>query len=333
MCTANNTDVYLISGSTLMQKLTSSGSGTVTFTGGSCTNCGVAFDAATNQAVIELAIASDVGGFQFLDLAGTPTFEKAFKSQSPTSEVSEDIAIDPTRHLLLSPNESATYELLNIATSTSPQFFENDLSSSALRGIYDSAGEDCSTGVALATDEFTGDIYLADLNQATFTPGSPAGTWSAPQKLQHFPEFVSLSAGTSAIAAAGGSHIAVVNGEFGGNLIGAVQLPSTPGTGGAVPAATDYIVCTIPKTPDKLDWSTGDDPHTTTAYVSPNSGDAIALVADSSPPTFVALIDMTKLLNPTIVPRINNGFPSAHTCDLSKVNLQAAGVVRFVAVP
>ena len=132
---------------------------------------------------------------------------------------------------------------------------------------------------------------------------------------------------------AGDSHIAVVNGEFGGNLFGAIRLPSTPGTGGKVPAATDYIVCTIPNTPDKATWSTGDDPHTTTAYVSPNSGDAIALVANSSPPTFAAVIDMTKLLDPTIVPRTKAGFASAHTCDLTKVNLKTAGVVRFVAVP
>ena len=188
VCTANNTDVYLISGLTLLKKLTSSGSGTISFTGGSCTNCGVAFNAATNQAVIGLAISSNVGGFQFLDLGGAaPAFEKAFKSKSPTGEVSEDIAVDPTRQLLLSPNESATYEVLNIATSTSPKFFENDLSSTALGGTYDSAAEDCATGVALSTDEFTGNLYLGDLNQATFTPGSPAGTWTAPQQLQHFP--------------------------------------------------------------------------------------------------------------------------------------------------
>jgi hypothetical protein len=37
---------------------------------------------------------------------------------------------------------------------------------------------------------------------------------------------------------------------------------------------------------------------------------------------------MTKLLNPTIVPRTSGG----HTCSPS-VNLVSAGVVSFVAVP
>src|SRR5437588_2985515 len=40
VCTANNTDVYLLSGTTLTTTLTSGGSGLITFSGGSCTNCG-----------------------------------------------------------------------------------------------------------------------------------------------------------------------------------------------------------------------------------------------------------------------------------------------------
>jgi len=131
---------------------------------------------------------------------------------------------------------------------------------------------------------------------------------------------------------AGDTHIAVVNGEFGGNLFGAVVLPSVSGSGGKVPAVSDYIACTIPSTPDKLSFETGDDPHTTTAYASPNSGDAIALVANSKPPTWVAVIDMTKVLNTSIVPRIKNGFTGKDTCDPT-VNLETAGVVKFVAVP
>ena len=134
------------------------------------------------------------------------------------------------------------------------------------------------------------------------------------------------------MSVAGDTHIAVVNGEFGGNLLGAVVLPSVSGSGGKVPAVSDYIACTIPSTPDKLSFETGDDPHTTTAYASPNSGDAIALVANSNPPTWVAVIDMTKLLNTSIVPRIKNGFTGKDTCDPT-VNLETAGVVKFVAVP
>ena len=79
VCTANNTDVYLLTGTTIGLPLTSAGTGTISFSGGSCTNCGVAMDAVHNKALIGLSIGG-VGGFQFLNLA-TSVFEPAFKSQ------------------------------------------------------------------------------------------------------------------------------------------------------------------------------------------------------------------------------------------------------------
>ncbi|MBV8905050.1 MAG: hypothetical protein JOZ22_15580, partial [Acidobacteriia bacterium] len=80
VCTANNTDVYLLTGTTLNSALTSGASGFITFSGGSCTNCGVAMDAVHNKALISLSIGGK-GGFQLLDLAG-PTFEPAFASKA-----------------------------------------------------------------------------------------------------------------------------------------------------------------------------------------------------------------------------------------------------------
>ena len=329
VCTANSSAVYLINGTSLTSTLHSAGTGKIGFSGGDCTNCGVIINATTNQALLTLSTAKGPG-FQFLDL-GDNTFEPPFPSQSSPQRVSEDVAIDPVRHLLLSATEQSTYEVGDITDTTTPKLFENDTSGTAFEGEYDSSAEDCTTGVALATDEFTGNLYLADLSQAAFTAGSP-GTWTAPQQLQNFPEFDSFDAGTDAVSVAGDTHIAVVNGEFGGNLFGAVVLPSVSGSGGKVPAVSDYIACTIPNTPGGSTFETGDDPHTTTAYASPNTGDAMALVANSHPPTWVAQIDLTKLLNTSIVPRIKNGFAGKHTCDPS-VNLETAGVVKFVAVP
>jgi hypothetical protein len=328
VCVANNTDVYLISGSTLTSTLTSGGSGSASFSGGSCTNCGVVFNASTNQAAIAVGTASGPG-YQFLDLSGSPTFELPLSS--PAGEVSEDIAIDPIRHFLLSPSEDNNYEVVNITSTTSPGFFEND-QSGVVSGEFDSAAEDCSTGIALATEEFSANVFIADLTQATFTAGSP-GTWTAPSQSVNFPEYGGLSAGTCGISVAGSSHIAVVTGEFGGNAFGVLQLPATSGSG--TPSFPDYVACSIPNTPDSNTWEQGDDPHTVTAYVSPNSGDAIALLVNlgaSDVPTFVAVIDLTKMLNQSIVPRITNGFPTAHTCDPS-TDLETAGVLSFVAVP
>jgi hypothetical protein len=105
VCTANNADVYLLTGTTLSKTLTSGGSGLISFAGGSCTNCGVAMDAVHNKAVIGLSIAG-TAGFQFLNLATTPT--PAFTS--PRRSISEDPLIDPTRNLLLSASEINNYE-------------------------------------------------------------------------------------------------------------------------------------------------------------------------------------------------------------------------------
>ncbi len=51
VCAANNTDVYLINGTTLTSTLTSAASADESFSGGSCENCGVVVESATNKAL------------------------------------------------------------------------------------------------------------------------------------------------------------------------------------------------------------------------------------------------------------------------------------------
>ena len=150
-------------------------------------------DSSTNKALITVGLETGgPGGYQFLDLGGTPTFESPIPAGTTTSE---NILIDPSRHLVLSPNEGSLYQLVNISTPTAA-LFNNQLED----GELDSAGEDCATGIALATDEFTGNLFIADLTQATFTPGTP-GTWTdAASQLVNFPEFDALEAGTRGIA-------------------------------------------------------------------------------------------------------------------------------------
>ena len=128
VCTANNTDVYVLKGTAFdpgvsPNPLTSAGSGFNLFSGGACTNCGVAMDAAHNKAVIGLHTSAGPG-FQFLNLA-TATFEPAFATMTTPAEISEDPLIDPIRNLLLSATEANNYEIVNVATTTAPQFYEN----------------------------------------------------------------------------------------------------------------------------------------------------------------------------------------------------------------
>ncbi len=276
------------------------------FSGGTCENCGVVIDSSINKALVTVGLATGgPGGYQFLDLAGaTPKFEDAIPAGA---QPSEDASIDPVRHLVLSPNEQGNYQLLDITAGTDPttaKLFNNPVTGGP---EFDSAGEDCTTGIALATREFTGDLFIADLTQATFTPGTP-GTWSAPSQIVNFPEFDSLAAGTCGIAVAPGTHFAIVTGEFGGNLEGVVELPSTSGTG--TPSFPDYVAFTMPNEPDGSTFSMGFDPHTVTAYVSPNTHTAYGVLTDGSL-NYVAIVDLDGLLKaPRTGHTVNSPLPA-----------------------
>jgi hypothetical protein len=292
VCTGNNTDVFVINGSTLSNTVTSGATGTQSFSGGDCTNCGVVVDSTTNKALIAIGLApGDTGGYQFLDLSATPpTFEAAIPAGRNTSE---DISIDPIRHLVLSPSEDNNYQIVNITTATAA-LFNNTGFSTAPDGEPDSAAEDCTTGIALSTLEFTSSLYIADLTQAVFTPGTP-GTWTdTAAQTQDLPEFSGLHDGTNGIAVAPGSHLGIVTGEFGGDVEGVIQLPATSGTG--TPAVADWVTFIVPNLASGAPWEEGLDPHTVTAYVSPNSGKAFG-VLENGDFSFLAVVDLQGLLS------------------------------------
>jgi hypothetical protein len=319
VCTSNLNDVYLITGSTLNTTLSSGGNEYAGFSGGECITCGVAMNAAAGtagQAVVTvgLSTAPSGSGLQFLDLASS-----TFGAPVPLSnEVSEDVLWDQGRDLVLSPNEGGVYDIYN---HTSGIEFANAIGA----GEFDSAAEECSTGIALSTIEFTDQLYITDLTQATFTAGTP-GTWSTTaQQVQSFPEFSNFAAGTDGIAIAQGSHLGIATGEFGGNWMGVIQLPATSGSG--TPSVLDYAAVALPNTPDGNTFEQGLDPHTVTAYVSPNSGDAIGLMANGyfTPPTWLAVIDLTKLLAAPRTAGTNYVDPT--------YDLILNGVVSYIAVP
>ena len=200
VCAANqySKNVYVIKNTGVggLPQVTSvvptSGSGRISFTGGCCTNCGIAMDARHHKAVIGLSIGGPGGtdtcdrdrkatgspGFQFLDLI-SDTMETLTRT-SDAHQISEDFLIDPTSTppRLLSPAEGAycyppdlnctkanpdpNYEIGDITYSagrpTTLQFYENRLNQpgSGYPGGDgpDSAAEDCSAEIALASMEF-----------------------------------------------------------------------------------------------------------------------------------------------------------------------------------
>jgi RHS repeat-associated protein len=333
VCTANNADVWVLKGTgldpTVNNPLTDAGSGQTCFSGGCATTTGVAMDPTHNQALLGISMSDGnggyVGGFQLLNLA-TNTFNPPFATQSPGGLISEDPLIDPFRHFILSATEDSAFEAIDVANQTSPKFFEH----SVPEGLeLDSTAEDCSTGIILAPGEFSdpSQIYIADINNAgsaphaVFTPGSPAGTWTAPDQVQTLTGS-SLSSGASGSAVAQGTHTGIISGEFGGDSLTAVALPTTSGDGKA-PAIRDWVTCSVGNDAAGNAFSTGYDPHTLLAYKSPKNGDAIALIANGDA-TELAAVDLTKMLDQTTVPS------SGHVCT---GNTLPSTVVRLISLP
>jgi len=315
VCTGNANDVYVLSGTTLVATLTADGTGSQNFSGGFCVTCGVATDASTGLAWLAEGTSTSTGQLQSLNPA-TSVFGAPLDLFGQLT--SENVSVDPVRHLILSALENGNFQIIDTRASA---VFNSAVSFAPLE--LDSTAEDCSTGIALAPAEFSvpPSIVLADLSQATFTPGSP-GTWSAPTTVQSFPDFSHmLAAGPSAIAVAPGSHLAGVTDEFGGAAFGVVELPATSGVG--APSAVDYVAANVPNDPAGVPWSMGLDPHPMTAYTSPNTGRAILAISNVTR-TYLALVDMQALLLPTL------RTPGTHTVDPS-VDLVALGIVTFVA--
>jgi hypothetical protein len=315
VCVANNNHVFHLNSSNVPTVVNSGGTGTASFSGGSCTNCGVAVNALTNQAVIALAhLGSPSGtGLQTMNLASN-TFNPVFDL---FQDISENVSVDPNRGLILSPNESNNYALAQFASATGVFNGEFDRSISLPGGEADSAGEDCVTGIAITVGEFSNSVFLADLTQATFTPGTP-GSWTGPSSTVSI--IGSYSAGLSGVTVAPGtSHVATVTGEFGGSSFSVLQLPATSGSG--TPALVDYAYVSC-----ITGFTAGLDPHTVTAYTSPNDGKPYTVFASSPPPSTLVVVDMLAIL---ARPRQADGhtvIPPSGTC-LSNGD----GITRFVA--
>ena len=282
---------------------------------------------ATNTAVIEIGDSSapSRSGLQLLNLT-TRTFSPPIPA---VNGISEDVLWDPGRNLILSPGEDGVYDLFD-TSKTPPVEFGNPVG-----GELDSAAEDCQTGIGLATDEFTSNLFLTNLTQAKYTTGSPAGTWAAPStfvNIADFSPYVGSEAGTDGIAVAAGTPYGIVTGEFPeppdtGNAVIVFQLPSTSGSG--TPSFMDWAVAVLPNDPGGNAFSMGCDPHTVTAYISPATGKAMGLMSDygavtcygGGTPQYLGLIDIQGALN---APRT----AGTHTVDPA-YNLLSHGIVTF----
>ncbi|HVN90167.1 MAG TPA: hypothetical protein VMT61_10170 [Candidatus Binataceae bacterium] len=317
ICISNQTDVYELAGPTLRNTLLSAGSGYARFSTGVCTDCSVVFDQTHDQATIGLMVGNRAAYQPVAYNSGTPQMLPA--TISPAGRLGESMAFDSERNLLLSPDEGDVFEIAEWPPSGVPSFFEDQAGTVGVDEI-DGVAEDCTTGVAVATDEATGQLFLTNLAQSTFTSGAPSGSWSAPSQLQDLPGFSDTIERMGGIAIAPGSHFGTVAGEIAGNTLGAFQLPAAPGS--SDPTVADWVSCGIPDDPSGTPWAMGLDPHPLSAYVSPATGHAMAVVANS-PPTYLAVVDITAMINAAALPRT----AGRHTCD---AGMLPSSLVRFV---
>jgi len=335
VCVANNTNVYLMHGTAFdAASPLASGSNQYTgFSGGSCYNCGVAVNASNNTAVINMGLGggNSGSGVQILNLTNN-TFNAAFPMNK---QVSENISVNPTRSLVLTADEQGQYVLDQIQANGSLIEYDPSFPGSGFED--DSSAEDCSTGIAIAPGEFTNSLQLVNLNSITFTPPGPpstVGTYTALQQNFTLVTDYGFSAGLSGSAVAQGSgHLALVTGEFGGNTFAVLQLQAavTPTT---VPTVVDYAVAAIPAATAanggtdggigacSPGFSAGYDPHTMTAYTSPNTGHSYAVFANYNA-TCLAVVDMTAVL---AAPRAGGGL-GAH--DVAAADLPATALSFF----
>ncbi len=115
VCVDNYRGVYLIKGSSLMASFSSGANTDASFSGGSCMNCGVAMDAVNNIAYISEGYSDGIHGGTAIEgfKLNTLSFTGPFGLYN---HVSEDIQIDPTRNLVLTPNE---YNHFNVVSTAS----------------------------------------------------------------------------------------------------------------------------------------------------------------------------------------------------------------------
>jgi Pro-kumamolisin, activation domain len=304
------------------------------FSGGNCATCNVAIDPLRGIAYLSIGQPTATGGveafFQPLTLASLALGTPVDTTQQATSE---DIAVDAVRGFVLSPNEGAfegssfagDYQIFDTNQNKVFNFTPTNTPPTS-GGGFDSAAEDCLTGVALSTDEFTNQVFLVDISQATFNTSTL--TWTAPNNpfpIPEFTQFINTGAGTSGISViASGSHVGVIAGEFGSSGFVGFSLPQKRAAAGTVPTLTDYIQANIPNTPDNTVWAMGDDPHTLTAYTSPNTNRQYAVFEDdvftsalqNGTRTWLAVVDLTALLSTTTTPRgtgpFTGGAPDAN---------------------
>jgi hypothetical protein len=155
----------------------------------------------------------------------------------------------------------------------------------------DSGAVDINTNIAVVPDEETGNEYLINMGQASFTPGS----FSAPDTMFSitFPDCINSiqSNEWTMVSIEGSSHFLFVGTEF-GDCAAVQPLPTSPISGPPpTPAVFDWGH--MPSAPDGFGWDNGADPHGIAVFTSVVDGKPYGFIVRNDQ-AWVARVDMTR---------------------------------------
>ena len=298
---------------TVKATYTTDASGSLSFTGGTCLICGVAFDSADNGAII----ATSAG----YELYGAPPGNAKLKTIA--AHVSENFGYNASKNQVFSPHypgagSDTGMDLVDIASGNIFALNPNPAGLSE----PDQGAVDAQTNIAITSNEFSNDIYLLPLNQATLN--SPAaGQFSVPLGTVNLMSSLSSACDTMLddIAVDSQAHLAFFTGEFcSPGPVGVAQLPSTGAAGATV---SDFNFANVPDQPNGAVWNEAHDPHAVATFNVPGlCADCGAIFNYDR--SYLAVVDLKKLL---AAPRDTT---DAHMSALS-FDLICNNVVTFIA--
>lgn len=315
-----------------------SGAGSVSFSGGSCKNCGVATDPGDSRYVV-----ASFDGIRTFDY--TSTSGQCDLIDHYDIPINENIGFDASRNWVITPEydgfgsytkqdgtivrNEATMRIVNIETDDIYEWDKKILCSDLVEAgescswrETDAASIDLGTGMIALQEESVRATVLIDMSQASFD--STTKTFTAPHE---YVPLENISARTPGGAIEPSSHILFMEQEF-GRGIAVLQLPDVGGSGSTFPTPTagwEYNSANVPSNTvcNRSSWSNAGDPHGLAIFTGVVAGKAFGLLINGTKDC-VALVDLKGLLD---APKATG----SNIADSSDVNF--AGLFQFIKTP
>ena len=293
-------DIAASGGAGTSTEFSSGATGSLSFSGGSCTICAIAYDPIDNAFILMDPDPTDPamvrGRFQRLG-ENSHTIDRTIISPDPN----ENPGYDYVKNWIFNPEyqNAVTTVALEVANFSDGKLYTTSTKYPAI-STPDSGSVDVATHVAITPNEFGDVVTLADLGTATLS-GSTLTVATGMATLTHTGD---ESLDNDATAMDSVLHVTFLAGEFGTNHLGFVSMPTTS-TGTSI---SDYAYAKFPNTPDGVAWSSAHDPHPITAFNDPVNCNDCGISVNLAF-TWMAVVDLKAL---THAPRASG---DVHTID------------------